>query len=105
MMKMFRDRPRPGVITIAAIAVAIGLLPMPYGYYMLLRLFLCGVSLYFLTRPSVRDAEKWVLAGLVVLYNPLVPIELGSKPLWSIVNIGTVVWFWMLSRRVPSILH
>lgn len=102
---MFRDRPWPSVITIAAIAVAIGLLPMPYGYYMLLRLFLCGVCLYFLTRPSVRDAEKWVLAGLVVLYNPLVPIELGSKPLWSIVNIGTVVWFWMLSRRVPSILH
>lgn len=105
MMRMFRNRPWPSVITIAAIAVAIGLLPMPYGYYMLLRLFLCGVSLYFLTRPSVRDAEKWVLAGLVVLYNPLVPIELGSKPLWSIVNIGTVVWFWMLSRRVPSILH
>lgn len=78
---------------------------MPDGYYMLLRLFLCGVSLYFLTRPSVRDAEKWVLAGLVVLYNPLAPIELGSKPLWSIVNIGTVVWFWMLSRRVPSILR
>lgn len=78
---------------------------MPYGYYMLLRLFLCGVCLYFLTRPSVRDAEKWVLAGLVVLYNPLAPIELGSKPLWSIVNIGTVVWFWMLSRRVPSILR
>ena len=105
MMRMFRNRPWPSVITIAAIAVAIGLLPMPYGYYMLLRLFLCGVSLHFLTRPSVRDAEKWVLAGLVVLYNPLVPIELGSKPLWSIVNIGTVVWFWMLSRRVPSILH
>ena len=105
MMRMFRDRPWPSVITIAAIAVAIGLLPMPDGYYMLLRLFLCGVSLYFLTRPSVRDAEKWVLAGLVVLYNPLAPIELGSKPLWSIVNIGTVVWFWMLSRRVPSILR
>ena len=102
---MFSNRRWPSVITIAAIAVAIGLLPMPYGYYMLLRLFLCGVSLYFLTRPSVRDAEKWVLAGLVVLFNPLVPIELGSKPLWSIVNIGTVVWFWMLSRRVPSILH
>jgi len=56
------NRRTPGLITIAAIAVGIGLLPMPYDYYMLLRLFLCGVSVYFLTRPrGVRDAEKWVL--------------------------------------------
>jgi hypothetical protein len=94
------NRRPPGVITIAAIAVAIGLLPLPYGYYVLLRLFLCGVSLYFLTRPrGVRDAEKWVLVGLVVLYNPIVPVELGSKSLWSIVNIAAVVWFWRLNQR------
>jgi hypothetical protein len=93
-------RRSPGLATIAAIAVAVGLLPMPYGYYMLLRLFLCGVSIYYLSSiPGVRDGEKWVLTGLAVLYNPLVPIELGSKPLWSIINIGTVVWFWMLSGR------
>ena len=96
------NRRSPSVVTIAAVAVAIGLLPLPYGYYMLLRLFLCGVSLYFLTRPrGVRDTEKWVLAGLVVLYNPLVPIELGSKLLWSLINIATVVWFWRLHRRSP----
>jgi len=94
------NRRSPGLITIAAVAVGIGLLPLPYGYYMLLRLFLCGVSLYFMTRPSgVRDGEKWVLAGLVVLYNPIAPIELSSKPLWSIINIATVVWFWRLNRR------
>jgi hypothetical protein len=98
---MFRWNGRPpGFITIAAVAVAIGLLPLPSGYYMLLRFFLCGVSLYFLTRPTgLRDAEKWVLAGLVVLYNPIVPIELGSTPLWSVVTVGTVVWFWRLNRR------
>jgi hypothetical protein len=100
-MRILMIRRSPGVVTIAAIAVAIGLLPMPYGYYILLRLFLCGVSVYLLTRPSgVRDGEKWVLGGLAILYNPLVPIELGSKPLWSIINIGTVVWFRMLQKRV-----
>ena len=90
----------PDLITIAAIAVAIGLLPLPYGYYVLLRLFLCGVSLYFLTRPrGVREAEKWVLGGLVLLYNPIVPIGLGSKTIWSVINIATVLWFWTLNRR------
>ena len=100
MRRLIANRRSPGIVAIAAVAVAIGLLPLPYGYYMLLRLFLCGVSLYFLTRPSgVRDTEKWVLAGLVVLYNPLAPIELGSRLLWSVINIATVVWFWKLNRR------
>jgi hypothetical protein len=90
----------PGVVTIAAIAVAIGLLPLPYGYYMLLRLFLCVLCIYFVSSVRrVRDGEKWVLVGLAVLYNPIAPVGLGSKQLWSIINIGTVVWFWMLDRR------
>ena len=76
---------------------------MPYGYYMLLRLFFCGVCIYYLSSvPVVRDGEKWLLGGLAVLYNPLVPVELGSKPLWTIINIATVVYFWMLSRRTSS---
>ena len=100
---MLMPRRAPGLIVIAVIAVAVGLLPMPYGYYMLLRLFFCGVSLYFLSGVRrVRDVQKWVLVGLAVLYNPLVPVELGSKPLWSIVNIGTVVWFWALSHRATA---
>ena len=91
---------RPGVIAISWIAVAIGLLPMPSGYYLLVRLFFCGVSLFYLTRPrGVSDTEKWVLAGLAVLYNPLVPVEIGSKALWTIVTVATVVYFQILSRR------
>ena len=100
---MLRIRRSFDVLTIATLAVAIGLLPLPYGYYMLLRLFLCGLCLYFLAVvPRVRDGEKWFLTGLVILYNPVFPIELGSKPLWSIVNIATVLWLWFLRRRAGT---
>jgi len=51
---------------------------------------------------GLRDGENWVLAGLVVLYNPLVPIELGSKFLWTVINVATVVWFGALNRRTAS---
>jgi hypothetical protein len=95
----WRRRP-PRVVTIAWITVAIGFLPMPYEYYMLLRLFFCGISLFYLTRPTgVREGEKWVLVGLVVLYNPLVPVELGNRLLWTTVNVATVIYFTVLSRR------
>ena len=97
---MLRFRRSPDVVTIAAVAVAGGLLPLPDGYYLLLRFVLCGVCLYFLAAmPRVRDGEKWVLTGLVILYNPIVPIGLGSKLLWSIVSTGTVAWLWFLRRR------
>ena len=93
----------PGVVTIAAIAIAIGLLPLPYGYYMVLRLFLCVVCIYFVSSvPGVRDGARWVLVGLALLYNPIAPVELGSRPLGSIINNGTVVWLWMLDRRSGS---
>lgn len=74
----------------ASVAVALGLLPMPYGYYALLRLFFCGcgVSLFYLPI-GVSDGEKWLLVGLVILHNPVVPIELGDRTIWGIVNIGT----------------
>ena len=87
-------------MTIAAIAVAIGLLPLPDDYYVLLRFFLCGLSLYFLTRTTgVRDAEKWVLVGLAVLHNPIVPVGITSKLTLSVINIATVAWLWTLKRR------
>jgi hypothetical protein len=93
-------RRSPDVLTIAAVAVAAGLLPLPYGYYVLLRLFLCGLCLYYLASvPGAREGEKWLLVGLAVLYNPLVPVELGSRLLWSIVDVGTIVFFWRLTRR------
>jgi len=94
------NRWSPGLITIVAIAVAIGLLPLPSEYYLLLQYLLCGVSVYFLAQThGVRDVEKWVLVGLIVLHNPIAPVPLGSKLLWSIVNIATVGWFWWLDRR------
>lgn len=94
---------RPGVITIAWLAAALGLLPMPGEYYMLVRIFFCGLSIYFLTKPAgVRDVEKWVLAGVAVLYNPLVPIEVGSRAVWNLLSIATVVYFQMLNRRAAG---
>jgi len=94
----WRARP-PGVITIAWLSVAVGLLPMPGEYYMLARIFFCGLCLFFLARPAgVRDIEKWVLAGLAVLYNPLVPVDFG-RAVWVVASVSTAAYFHALHRR------
>ena len=94
-------RQRLTVVAIAAIAVALGLLPMPGEYYALVRIFLCGVALYFLVQPAgVPDAAKWVLVALAVLHNPIAPLELGAGSAWAIVNVATVAVYWMINRRL-----
>jgi hypothetical protein len=71
---------------------------MPYGYYTLLRLGLCVACGYYILRfrPPLTAGHRLVLGGLAVLYNPLIPVHLGSKAIWTFVNVATVAYFWML---------
>lgn len=76
---------------IAAVAVGLALLPMPYGYYMLMRLVMTAVFAYSAYLLYEQGKGMWfVLAATAVLYNPLIPIHLGDKGLWTIVNIATL---------------
>ena len=65
-----RGTPVTVACLIATIGVAIGFGELPYGYYMLLRLFLCGVSLFVIAGANLAlaDWEKWLLGGFAVLY-------------------------------------
>lgn len=93
--------PAKSVSLVAAVAVVVGFASLPYGYYMLLRLLLCGVSLFLLfgTRLVLADWHRWVLGGLAVLYNPVLPIRIGDKAIWEVLNVATAILFWFVSRR------
>ena len=74
---------------------------MPYGYYMLLRVSLYAACGYYLlqTRPKLSSGHRVAPAGLAVLCNPVLPVHLASKPLWSLVNLATVIYLWVLARH------
>src|SRR5207249_8414290 len=82
---------------IATIAVIIGFAHLPYGYYMLLRLFLCGVSLFSLfgAHLPLEDWYRWVLGGFAGLYNPVLSVRIGNKGIWEVLNTVTVILFWL----------
>lgn len=63
--------------------------------------FLCGVSLFFMfgARLVLEDWQRWVLGGFAVLYNPVLPIQIGDKGIWEVLNVATVISFWVVSRR------
>jgi hypothetical protein len=88
-------------IIVAAAGVVVGLGHMPYGYYPLLRLVLCGVSLYLLlgTGLTLVDWQRWTLGASAVLYNPVLPVRLGDKGLWTVLNLLTLVLFGLVRFR------
>ena len=63
------------------------------GYYMLLRLFTSGVCLYSAVKFKTEWA-KWIFGGLAVLYNPVLPIHLGDKDAWAVINLITIIYMW-----------
>jgi hypothetical protein len=59
----------------------------PYGFYTFLRLFVCGTSVYltFVTYTAKHKLWPWIVGGLAVLFNPLVPIHLHRSN-WQVLD-------------------
>ena len=85
------------VATSAGVIVGFG--DLPYGYYTLLRFTICGFSLFLLFGDtSLRIVwHRWVTGACAVLYNPIVPVRVGDKNIWIVVNLLTVAWFWFVA--------
>jgi hypothetical protein len=69
-------------------------LHLPYGYYVLLRWVICAV-LSFAAVYSYelrKTAWIWILGFTAVIFNPLVPLNLG-KPLWHFIDGLTALLF------------
>ena len=90
------------VATIAVTAMmALGLLDMPYGYYMLIRVVTCGAAAWFAFELQDTDQPGTVfgLIGMAILYNPVLPVHLGDKGIWAVVNLLTLVFLWKVTAR------
>lgn len=86
--------------------VGLGLLNMPYGYYTLLRVVLCLASAVGFAAARRRDDHLWlwVYGALVVLYNPVLPLKLGTKSLWIGLNIVSLASLWLGAVRFRGVM-
>ncbi len=89
------------IIVIMVIALSVALAEMPYGYYQVLRVFICGSALYLAwhLRGVISENWVWLLGGIAVLYNPLIKLSLGSD-VWPIANLATIVILALLARAI-----
>ena len=86
-----------GFWLVPVIVMAIGFLPMPYGYYNLLRFVVSGSAIYFAHQSYVKSETgfTWIFAAVAILYNPFIPIYLYEKEIWTLVNLVTSILFFI----------
>ena len=76
----------------------------PYGYYIILRFVICGISIYLAVRAHELGETTWIYAFAIaaIVYNPLIRIHL-TREIWSVVNIATIVLIaWAIFALKPK---
>ena len=89
----------------AAIVVLIGLMPMPYVGYTLVKIGVVSGCLLAITKVSgiklfEVNANIW-LVGLAVLYNPILPIYL-TRNIWIFLDIVTAIILIYLAKKLTN---
>jgi len=92
------------VIYICVAMLFIGAAPLPYGYYMLLRLVACGVFSFaaFIAFDRKHIVLPWVYGFMALVFNPIIKIHL-PKEIWSVVDIASGIVLLATTKAVKPI--
>jgi len=91
-------------IIMSIIMLLLAILPIwPYGYYMLLRLVVCGTAVYIAYNVKMINKQGWMwtMVFIALLFNPLIPIHL-DKVMWSFIDLIVAVAFITLVFKMKA---
>ena len=86
----------------------IGIFPMPIGYYTLLRLVVFVSALNFCfkiyenNKKVSGNSELWFFGLVTLLYNPILPVYLYIKLIWTIINVFTIYLFYKYKNIIQN---
>ena len=85
---------------LAFVFCIIALLPMPYGFYILLRLVITIVAIFSIIELKKEGNQFWYFfIGVAILFNPIFPIYL-SKSIWMPIDLIVAGSFaWMIIKQ------
>ena len=80
----------PIVISIIALLLALG--DLPYGYYQLLRLLVCGVSIYaaYMAYTFNRIGWAWTIGIIAFMFNPFIKFYFG-RDFWQLIDVVAAI--------------
>jgi len=88
---------------IASVFLLLSFLNWSYGYYTFLRIIVSIVAIYYMyflyTITKWQSFWFWALGIIVILFNPIIPIYLGDKTAWGMIDIIAVIYFISFSLK------
>ena len=91
------------VLYIAIAVLLIGILPLPYGYYTLLRIVATGAFIWAAITAH-KNGERtlpWMFALSAIIYNPILPVYL-TKAIWTILNLGGAAMLYLHRDKITE---
>ena len=90
---------KPPVIA-SIVLLVLAVLPLPYGYYTLLRLVVCftAVFLAWFSYKQQRVRWAWIMGLLALAFNPVIPLYFGRE-FWIFVDVATAVVFAIFLKK------
>jgi len=90
---------KPPVIA-SIVLLVLAVLPLPYGYYTLLRLVVCftAVFLAWFSYKQQRVRWAWIMGLLALVFNPVIPLYFGRE-FWIFVDVATAVVFAIFLKK------
>lgn len=82
----------------------LALTPMPYGYYVFLRIVICiwGITVGIQAgRVCPGNWASLLAYGIAILYNPLIRVPL-SRDIWQAINVVTVLVILVVTAKLPA---
>lgn len=80
----------------------LGILPMPYDFYLLLRVLLCASAALVAYYDFRSGDEGWVVFAVVAgLFNPFFPVYL-NKPIWVFIDLAVAGLFYWRYQKTTS---
>ena len=81
----------------------IAVLPLPYGFYTLLRLVVTGLCVIAAVQTFNKSANTlpWLLTGLALLFNPVLKVPL-DREVWAVIDLAVGFYLIFLGRKIGS---
>ena len=91
------------VIFLAVGFLLLGIFPLPYGYYTLLRLIACVVFTWaaYVTFGNKETLLPWAFIILALLFNPVIKVYL-SKEIWAVIDACSAIFLLIASPKLQQ---
>jgi hypothetical protein len=103
-LRSFQSTAMPRAVSILTAALLLlALAPMPYGYYVFLRLVASGVFIWAAVVSKERHQAGLALTFtlLAVLFNPLIKVPL-PRELWAFIDLVIAVFLLVVSGHLAT---